>query len=323
MANFFRNILLLLALWVILIQCSFLVKDNPYWGNEIYEDKFQYLEAHKTEFNTAFIGSSKTLSQVNPVQLDALMESSGVKSINLGAPYVNTPEVYYLYEHLLQRDDIQLDYVFIELNSLLSIEWSKIRTKRNYYWCNFSNVKFAFNYLKDSHYSIQKKAGLLFFYIMNYCNKNLTLAHLNPQKELPTIDMVAQKGFGPMNANFDNYAGLAMQRGLSEHYFSEPNLKQYLNNFHLQRIKELIDASEQKGIHLIFLIPPRIAFQYGEALAITAELPTKNVIELGDSKKYPAFYQAELSSDDVHLNEAGARIFTKYLAEQFEKIISQ
>jgi lysophospholipase L1-like esterase len=38
---------------------------------------------------------------------------------------------------------------------------------------------------------------------------------------------------------------------------------------------------------------------------------------LSDAKKYPEFYIAKNSFDGKHLNNKGAKIFTKLLAEKF------
>ncbi|MGZ4035075.1 MAG: hypothetical protein ACXVP4_09455, partial [Bacteroidia bacterium] len=63
---------------------------------------------------------------------------------------------------------------------------------------------------------------------------------------------------------------------MSKVAFSEKNTGVYLNKYHLNYLKRMIEKSEAKGIQLFFIIPPRLTLKdYQELLSLAKALPEK------------------------------------------------
>lgn len=113
-------------------------------------------------------------------------------------------------------------------------------------------------------------------------------------------------------------AALEKRRSIADQAFLE-NSHQRFNTEHLKMLLKLIDRSNRKGVHLIFLMPPRLQ-RYEELLALKEELPSENVVEVANPNKYPMLYQVKYSFDVGHLNTKGAQFFSIYLARELEAI---
>ena len=97
-----------------------------------------------------------------------------------------------------------------------------------------------------------------------------------------------------------------------------------LNQMHLDKINELIALSEENGIHLVFLLHPRLQqYQYPLLMPLFEAIPERHKLDLNNAEKYPAFYQAKYTFDPLHLNEAGAVLFGTAVAEAFTELLNK
>ena len=89
--------------------------------------------------------------------------------------------------------------------------------------------------------------------------------------------------------------------------------------------RELVDAIEDaspvRNLQVVYIVMPRISdlasrVEYPESIDTThGKVP---ILDISDPKRFPQLYQAALWYDDAHLNEAGARIATRLLAEELQ-----
>ena len=91
------------------------------------------------------------------------------------------------------------------------------------------------------------------------------------------------------------------------------------NPVYYDKMMELIDKSNQKGIKLIFVLPA-VRLTNG-MMAVFNALPAENKIEICDPIKYPELYERENWIDPVHLNKIGSEFLTKYLFGELNKIL--
>jgi len=258
----------------------------------------------------------------------------------LATPCTFNPEAYFLYEKLIAANGLHLKYAFIELQVLHKIADENLKSHRNYYWHNLRYLMFAISYIGNSNYRLHHKIDLIKVYLISYLNKFLIYSQykaLFDHKDDRTYEFLGKdkNGFFSLNEHMEYLGGnstfhkrsaaFKSNRGIlrekilkSEKSFSKHNYETFLNPVHLRMVLNLIQRSEEKGIYLIFIIPPRLN-NYGELLAIKQKLPKKNVIELADVNKYPELYKVDLSFDGWHLNKKGAAAFTTYLADEFKK----
>jgi hypothetical protein len=95
---------------------------------------------------------------------------------------------------------------------------------------------------------------------------------------------------------------------------NEIKYDKYLNRTHLDLLNEIITESKRKGMHVFFLISPRLR-NYKEIHALANHLPDNNIIDISSVEDYPELYKVSNSFDGVHLNEKGAELYTTYIAE--------
>ncbi|MEM8892584.1 MAG: hypothetical protein AAGD28_31675, partial [Bacteroidota bacterium] len=102
--------------------------------------------------------------------------------------------------------------------------------------------------------------------------------------------------------------------------YMELNPAQAINQPHMRRLEDLMAKSKAKGIHLVFVLSPRVYAP--DLLAMMQQLPAEHKIDLSDPRKFPEFYQAKYSFDDMHLNHQGAMCYTESLASALQNIMS-
>ena len=310
---------------------------SPYHGNPFYLEKYNYFAQHQDDYNTLILGSSRVYRHIKPNYLDELLKDYETSTFNLAAPSTFNPEAYYLYEKLLnvlEKDRIK--YVFLELQSLDPISRSNINTRRNYYWHNWKYLNFAINYTLNSNMSLNEKTQFISVYSISYLvnktrviyddvffqTRNFKEYIENNQDGFYAVDrqMADSKNNNMLKDRMryflENTHLLKSRIEITNQSFSKQNNQDFLNKAHLNKINYLIKKSKEKNIHLVFIIPPRLP-EYDGLIAIKEKLPKTHIIEIANPEKYPELYQIDYSFDIGHLNSEGAKIFTKYLADEF------
>ena len=102
--------------------------------------KFRFFAAHKDEFDTLFIGSSRVYFQISPAIFDRVTRESGMptRSFNFGIGGMYLPETGYLLEQILDLKPRNLRWVFIEYDELQT-KWSPENqtSRRALYWADW------------------------------------------------------------------------------------------------------------------------------------------------------------------------------------------
>src|SRR5882724_5585374 len=115
--------------------------------------KFRFFAAHKDEFDTLFIGSSRVYFQISPVIFDRVTRESGMPthSFNFGVGGMYLPETAYLLEHILNLKPRNLRWVFIEYDELQT-KWSPENqtSRRALYWADWKRVSLLLRKLTDA-----------------------------------------------------------------------------------------------------------------------------------------------------------------------------
>jgi hypothetical protein len=114
--------------------------------------KFRFFAAHKDEFDTLFIGSSRVYFQISPVIFDRITRESGrpTRSFNFGIGGMYLPETAYLLEQILDLKPRNLKWVFIEYDEVQT-KWSPENqtSRRALYWADWKRVSLLFRKLTD------------------------------------------------------------------------------------------------------------------------------------------------------------------------------
>ena len=116
-------------------------------------EKFRFFSAHKDEFDTLFIGSSRIYFQISPAIFDRVTRESGLPthSFNFGIGGMYLPESSYLLEQILNLKPRNLRWVFIEYDELQT-KWSPENqtSRRALYWADWKRVSPLLRKLTDA-----------------------------------------------------------------------------------------------------------------------------------------------------------------------------
>lgn len=334
--------ILILVLIVVTINQIFYYSQISYsWGSERFHQKRLFVEKKSEDFNTLFIGSSKTGQNIIPSVFDEEVKNlSGleIKSFNFGSGSIVPPESYYLYENLIKDNKLKLKYVFFELSNISTVSKKVIHTTKGKYWYTPKYYFFSIISLLSSQHSIMNKLAGLKNHTLCYAEQifNIQFVHdLIEYKKLNSSKLPSYPFLGytaPLQSeNKERLAGaIKLQNEFFEdttiltksaqislrQNFDSDKVKRY-NTEHYKKICKIIELSEKHGIKIFFVLHPVIGKRYKQVLPVFKMIDAKYRIELSDAGKYPEFYIAKNSFDGKHLNNNGAKIFTKLLAQKF------
>ena len=323
------------------------------WGYEDLHAKRMYLMENDETINTLFLGSSAMFRHIDPAEFDkSCQDSLSIKSFNFGIPAMFPMQSEYTYRHLLEEDSPELNYVFMDLmevgNFFLILNAQR---KRTHYWYNFKSYKEALRIVSkyESPAFIKGTAYVSYTiaYLARLFNAEVVEEVLLTKKEKEFIDFPSlidnRNGFYPLDWEYedtkdesdamknrmqmfkkDTLQNLKLILASESFNANEANRSYSVNQLHLDKINQLIALSEVHGIHLIFILHPRLQrYEYPMVLPLYEQIDVKHKINLSDSRKYPQFYQAANTFDPLHLNEKGAAVFSRALAEEFQEILKE
>ena len=299
-----------------------------YYGNNIYASKIKHLKTNINQYNTVIFGSSRMYRQLDPLLLDSLLINLNIKTYSLASPATYYPESFYLYENFIDRlNNNKIKYAYMELQHLELFK-NNASTIRGNYWNTYSSLVNCLKFINDSHYSEKKKYQMKTIYYSSFFNRIIDFSSMRHFFE--DHDTYTRKaGFYPLEDELLNNKALQKRNDLlytnqmvlktvvhaANQIDSINTFKPKLNQAYLSHLTQLIKKSEEKGIHLIYILPPRLNLQYyKELIPICKALPKSNIIELATYKKNKALYDIENSFDYDHLNKKGVDIFTNKVA---------
>lgn len=304
------------------------------WGNLEADYKYQYFLSHADQYNAIFIGSSRTLGQVNPNLFDETVDTSlGIQSFNLGVGGLFFPESETIFRDLLAKKPPKLRYVFFELAPAPAVLTENLHTTRHVYWYNLKNIDVLISNTLETAPGMASatKANIQHFVSLIERSFNIgmgldVLRYLtNPYKGVDEKNLlgVNADGFSPFTmAN----TGLTKAR---QAFIDDPDLVEQFSKYILDQmasdtvlqetyaalIQDMIKAAEEQNVVLIFIVPPR----YYSSLSRTLEPSRK--IEITDPEQYPELYDVQVTWDVSHLNESGAVIYTQILARKASELL--
>jgi hypothetical protein len=309
--------------------------------------KFRFFAAHKEEFDTLFLGSSRVYFQISPAIFDRVTRERGLPthSFNFGIGGMYLPETSYLLEQILSLKPRNLKWVFIEYDELQT-KWSPENqtSRRALYWVDLKRVSLLLRKLTDS--------GTNSIRLPNPAK--LRDVVLRQKDEKDTRSLLAFYG-----TQFEkNYTNVARAADVLEHFLSRDTKERrarYLgvasdgyvsrpNRMSLHRVaayeRELAAAMAQTDAHPlspyaedayrqcaqevrkigalpIFLITPSTT-QIN--LATESAGLTGVVMAFNNPRNYPSLYRSSVRRDAQHLTKSGAEEFTRIVAMNFVEL---
>jgi hypothetical protein len=309
--------------------------------------KFRFFAAHKDEFDTLFIGSSRIYFQISPAIFDRVTRESGLPthSFNFGIGGMYLPETSYLLEQILNLKPRNLRWVFIEYDELQT-KWSPENqtSRRALYWADWKRVSLLLRKLTDAGtaplwlpdpanlreillpQNDEKSAGSLLTFYAGQFEKNYT----NVARAADVLDYFLGRDTRERRARYlgaasDGYVtrpnrmspgqAAAYERGLAvamAQIGTRP-----LSPYTVEAYRQCAEEVRNIGAAPIFLITPNTT-QISVATEITA-LPGV-VMAFNNPQTYPSLYRSSVRRDGQHLTKSGAEEFTRVVAGNFVEL---
>jgi len=309
--------------------------------------KFRFFAAHKDEFDTLFIGSSRIYFQISPAVFDRVTRESGLPthSFNFGIGGMYLPETAYLLEQILNLKPRNLKWVFIEYDEMQT-KWSPENqtSRRALYWADWKRVSLLLRKLTDAGtaplwlpnpaklreimlpQNDDKSTGSLLTFYAGQFEKNYT----NVARAADVLDYFLSRDTKERRAS---YLGAA-----SDGYVTKPNRMsptqtaayerllaaamaqagtRPLSPYAVEAYRQCAQEVRNIGATPIFLITPsttqiNMVTERSGALGV--------VMAFNNPRTYPNLYRSSVRRDGQHLTKSGADEFTRIVAANFVEL---
>jgi hypothetical protein len=303
--------------------------------------KLRYYNAHKDEFDTVFIGTSRIYHQISPEIFDRTMAENGVptRSFNLGVSGMHPPESFLLLERFLKLKPTKLKWVFIEFEEVQA-SWDPERrgTQRLFYWHNWRLTSMAVRKTIDPTggdpwpkvLSRTWKARNIVALHLKLFLQNL--ANVGGVSDLNDVFSVARHPdaityeLGPKHDGY-RAAGEPMPAGQVRDYTSsfakamEQNQPQVIDPYAEAEYRNTAQVLRGLGATPVFLVPP--SFSQNPLRFRDNAPPPGAIIAFNDARAHPEFYDPAVRFDKGHLSRAGAEMFSRTFAMEFAQRVRE
>jgi hypothetical protein len=302
------------------------------------EAKLKFFVAHKDDFDTLFLGSSRFYYAISPEIFDETTRENGVptRTFNFGVDAMYPPETFYVLEQILKARPGNLKWVFVEMEEIQN-KWTNntLGTQRLLYWHDWPRtaltLKKTFDPRGDAKWheriarvwlARRQLAANLVLFAKQFANVGQGGAFLSSQEETRAVEATSE--LGPKQDGY-RLAGAAMPAERAANFqqklakeVSEARAK-FLDPTTDQAYRDSASRIRELPAGPIFVVTP-ILWQSGIRFRQTPPAP---LLSFNDCRKYPGLYDSGVRVDDAHLTREGAGQFTRLLAQEFARRVRQ
>jgi hypothetical protein len=311
--------------------------------------KLHFFAAHKDEFDTLFIGSSRTYFQISPAVFDRVMREGGspTHSFNFGVGGMYLPESAYVLEQVLNTKPRNLRWVFIEYDELQP-NWAPENqtSRRAVYWADWERTSLLLRKLTDAGTdalwlpNLKKLCDIVLrrngeadtfkqviFHSAQF-EKNFT----NVGRAPDILNFLSRREKGSWDANYlgaggDGYIPRAgrMSAGQAAAYERALGLAMHakttapISPYAVEGYRQCAQKIRTIGATPIFLVMPSLK-QLNVAYQGDPQSPGV-VMAFNDPRAYPTLYASSARRDREHLTKSGAEDFTHVMAVNFLQLV--
>lgn len=361
MVKLIRNIILLVLL-TFSISAATVYFYAPFgWGDSTFYTKAKYFLDHKKEFNGAYVGGSLEYRHIDPFVIDSIAQQNGIplKSFNLGNDGYNLPLQVWVVENLLEKAGEDLDYIFLSLSSDPLFYKGILHTKEWTYWQNPKSVLFSIKVMQQMDIPAAQKKQFSRFYLTSLAENLSLFGMMDDLLQFHTSPVLAdslyighrKNGYFPYD---DEEKYLVLRNDLpdeivrkmqnneisKEDYKKNSPKRDSLQNvwtkafseyqagakpipLYLETYLDLHKRCQEKGIQLIFVMPPKGRTPYQWLEAIYDRLPENSRINLADPREFPQFFTVENGYNYHHMNAQGSAIYSKIMGEKIVELLKK
>jgi hypothetical protein len=279
-----------------------------------YQQKLQYIEKNIDQFDTIFIGSSRT---ENGFKSKLFAKLSGYTTFNWGlhgqfsTRMINNLKIY---SQIIKKSKT-IKRVFIEISPLSRLEYDSNFIDR-------SNPINEISHLIDIKEKI-KLADIEVFIKMIFTKYTRNIFYIFKENH---FNMNHFRDSGILNIKKIRDKNLIKRRDdfLKDYKIYKPKPVKYLQETQvkdyiwLENLYEFCKSMQEQNIEIIFYLEP--ALNYNKTLEIIYPYIKKNNINLLDLNSVETnlqLYDEDLFFDKSHLNSQGAEVFTHQLYKKY------
>ena len=319
------------AVFLIAMLCAarFLERVLPPAPVPQFSEKLAHFAAHRDEYDTLFIGSSRTFRQILPSIFDPLMAAGGQpsRSFNFGLDGMFSPEDAYVAEKIFALRPQRLRRVFIEVSGFNTNVAAQVPdTRRALHWHDFHRTALLCRDIlppgKSSKIRDLARWEKAWRHVRLFLIRALNLGEAThlletwrgaPPAASEGVLGVAGDGAVP-SASEQEYAG-ENRAGFDQDMavLREGNARiGRLSPAPLQSLRETISRVRAIAAEPVLFIAP-MAVTHLNSPAGQVNVP---IFDFSDPHRWPALFDPANRFDRGHLNSPGSRIFTRLFAEQ-------
>lgn len=293
-----------------------------------FSEKLAHFAAHKDEYDTLFIGSSRTFRQILPSIFDPLMAAGGqsVRSFNFGLDAMFSPEDAYVAERIFALRPARLRRVFIEVSRFNSDFGAQPpETLRARHWHDWRRTALVCRdilpFEKPDKLRDPSRWEKAWTHLRLFLARELNLGD-------GTAFIERWRGGSPepeqvLGAHGDGaipYATEVELAGSERDRFDrdmdvllagKASLRP-LPPASLQSIEQTIDRVRALGAEPVLFVTPAALTRINTA-ASQVRVP---ILDFSDPRRWPVLFDPANRQDRAHLNAPGARVFSRIFAEQ-------
>jgi hypothetical protein len=331
-----RAVYFLLAFCLTQVACNhFLLKGRklPYEHNGQFTTQYHHYLSKADQYNTVFMGSSRTYRQINPQLIDQGLADLQIKSYNLGAHATFIPEAFYLLEMFIdsQPRETPVRYVFMELTGINNIKMVNWFSPQSYYYLDMDLLKLVWN----THFNTPGLPGwtawiYTYPYLQGYVLKQIMpLSLMKTYVEADNYSGERGDGYYPLDIDLQQNQSEKLIKRRNEFLKDTMVLlerkgkqmhrkKEDISQAYTDYLNYLIDKAEQKNIKLYYIIPPKLKY-YQSLASLQDQVKDQRVIDMGSYEPYPQLNFARYNFDDGHFNSTGAQLYSTYLVQHIRE----
>ena len=290
----------------------------------LVKEKIEWLAQHGDQYDTLFIGTSRTLEHIQPALFDQLMAQAGMPthSFNLGILGMRPPEDSYLLETVLAKRRAPLKLVIVEANTInAENEADALGTLREVYWRDTSRFWVVTRSILERKRKTLWKTEVLVHNLNVYLRKTLSVG-----RGIEWLTGHLEKNASPPPQSLGKYSDGYLSYDTPLRTIKDEEWRVFQTKF--KRNIQLVfndGASQQElakkrlwveahGGKMIAFTPPIAGINHFiPDPRLHPGLPWLNFFQ---PAKYPEFFQKENLADSGHLNQQGAEFFTRRLVEE-------
>lgn len=301
-------------------------------------EKLAHWRARQAEFDTIFVGTSRTFRGVMPSVFDRVTVEAGVpaRSFNFGLDGLFAPEDAFVIEQIFRERPRHLRWLLIEVSAFRGgFEGRSPENVRSVYWRDWPRTwlcirermwgkgrRMKWEKLFESDDDKPARASEVLLNVEVFFTRSLNIGRGSDAWRRIALQRPVERGelgpradgFSPMPARIVMSASevVRFDREVAERRQSpaliEPMPPHAQSS--LDRVRELAD---EHGVQVILMLAPTTA----ETTRRPDPAAGVETFDFRDVVKYPELFDTGFRSDRTHMNAKGAELFSRRIAERF------